>query len=294
MGCNVSDISYSSTQISSYPLILFNGEKRIFSSAKKCHLLIFKVTVLFSIAAFSSRSNVNSHLLVHQTERNVVCTQCGFAFKDQRALNRHSRHHRNDRRWTCHLCGKSFYENGQLLAHLRIHTGEKPYKCIQCPKHFRERSSWVRHMDIHSGRTLHQCHVCGKGFSRKDNYVSHVKTHQNEKKTKCKMTPPSTTQLQKPSVGTNSEIPVRSEKVEFNNLANNERFYVMVADGNFASVDDMFQARPLRLPKPDSTTHYDHGDMFEARPLRLPKTESTTHYEQESSFNLIETGIENL
>ena len=120
-------------------------------------------------------------MLVHSTERNVICKECGFAFKNRRALNRHMRHHVNDRRWVCDYCGKAFYENCQLAAHQRVHTGERPYPCKYCSKLFRERSAWVRHMDIHSGRVIHQCHVCGKGFSRKDNYVTHLKQHQSEK-----------------------------------------------------------------------------------------------------------------
>lgn len=205
-------------------------------------------------------------MLVHQTERNIVCGQCGFAFKNQRALNRHSRHHMNDRRWTCHYCGKSFYENGQLIAHLRIHTGEKPYTCKYCPKVFRERSAWVRHMDIHIGRMLHQCHVCGKGFSRKDNYVTHLKTHQNEKE----------------GIHKNSPGRARNQKTQTGNVVEHEE--EVAADSEENKVQKIY----LMI---EERTYVNANDFVQPRVVTQP---NTTNYGGELTFNLTDTGIENI
>ncbi|XP_045499533.1 zinc finger protein 79-like isoform X2 [Colias croceus] len=100
---------------------------------------------------------------------------CHKSFTTKTNLSTHLRIHNGDRPFPCHECGKAFRSKNTLNNHMRIHTGIKPYICPTCGKQF-STNKLSAHMRTHAART-HTCAVCTRAFTHTRALVLHARTH---------------------------------------------------------------------------------------------------------------------
>ncbi|KAH0617863.1 hypothetical protein JD844_016523 [Phrynosoma platyrhinos] len=169
---------------------------------------------------FSRVASLKAHIMLHEKEENLICSECGDEFTLQSQLAVHMEEHRqelsgsktyicktfhllnnwhlqqrvsNNRSYnrnidrsgftySCPHCGKTFQKPSQLTRHVRIHTGERPFKCSECGKAFNQKGALQTHMIKHTGEKPHACAFCPAAFSQKGNLQSHVQRVHSEVK----------------------------------------------------------------------------------------------------------------
>jgi uncharacterized Zn-finger protein len=77
------------------------------------------------------------------------CPDCSKAFTNKSALAKHRLIHSNERKYTCHLCDKSFKRQDHLNGHLLTHQDKKPFECKApgCDKSYCDSRSLKRHVE---------------------------------------------------------------------------------------------------------------------------------------------------
>lgn len=78
---------------------------------------------------FSHKHCLNTHLLLHTTERPYQCGECKKCFTLKHHLLTHLRVHTRDRPFVCQECGRSFPLKRHLVTHSKFHAGERPFIC---------------------------------------------------------------------------------------------------------------------------------------------------------------------
>ena len=97
--------------------------------------------------------------------KNMLCSECGKAFKGQHDLSLHfSVHHDRDKEsCICDHCGKVFPHPRLLKIHTRVQhlsVRKTPSKCPYCDKTFNKYISWSKHIKIHSKTKPFKCGWC--------------------------------------------------------------------------------------------------------------------------------------
>ncbi|XP_046907292.1 zinc finger protein 236-like isoform X2 [Hypomesus transpacificus] len=165
---------------------------------------------------FSRVASLKSHIMLHEKEENLICTECGDEFILQSQLSLHLEEHRKElagiKVYTCKTCGKDFKMAAQLKEHMKIHvkmraftSNSRNYKknidrsgftnrCQHCGKTFKKPSQLVRHIRIHTGERPYVCPNCGKSFNQKVVLQTHMVRHTGEKPHLCMFCPASFSQ----------------------------------------------------------------------------------------------------
>uniref|UniRef100_A0A4W3HPG4 Zinc finger protein 236 n=1 Tax=Callorhinchus milii TaxID=7868 RepID=A0A4W3HPG4_CALMI len=164
---------------------------------------------------FSRVASLKAHIMLHEKEENLICTECGDEFTLQSQLSRHLEEHRQElngnRVHVCKICTKEYERPSLLREHMKSHYRvrsslcTKQYKrhvdrsgfsqrCEHCGKTFQKPSQLVRHIRIHTGERPYKCSDCGKAFNQKGALQIHMIKHTGEKPHFCVFCPASFSQ----------------------------------------------------------------------------------------------------
>ncbi|XP_023376582.1 zinc finger protein 236 [Pteropus vampyrus] len=158
---------------------------------------------------FSRVASLKAHIMLHEKEENLICSECGDEFTLQSQLAVHMEEHRQElaanRVHTCKACGKELETSSQLKEHMKTHykirvSGTRPYNrnvdrsgfsysCPHCGKTFQKPSQLTRHVRIHTGERPFKCSECGKAFNQKGALQTHMVKHTGEKPHACAFCP---------------------------------------------------------------------------------------------------------
>uniref|UniRef100_A0A4W5L9P8 Zinc finger protein 236 n=1 Tax=Hucho hucho TaxID=62062 RepID=A0A4W5L9P8_9TELE len=164
---------------------------------------------------FSRVASLKSHIMLHEKEENLICTECGDEFILHSQLMLHLEEHRKElsgaKVYTCKTCSKEFKMAGQLKEHTKTHVKMRlesegtvaqrnidrsgfTNSCQHCGKTFKKPSQLVRHTRIHTGERPYKCSHCSKAFNQKVVLQTHMVRHTGEKPHLCIFCPASFSQ----------------------------------------------------------------------------------------------------
>ncbi|XP_047382257.1 zinc finger protein 236 isoform X1 [Sciurus carolinensis] len=158
---------------------------------------------------FSRVASLKAHLMLHEKEENLICSECGDEFTLQSQLAIHLEEHRRElahtRSHTCKSCREEFETASELKDHVKTHykvrvSGTRSYNrnvdrsgftysCPHCGKTFQKPSQLTRHIRIHTGERPFKCSECGKAFNQKGALQTHMIKHTGEKPHACAFCP---------------------------------------------------------------------------------------------------------
>lgn len=90
---------------------------------------------------FSTKTNLNRHMLSHQGNKPHVCPECSKSFSQKATLKQHMYTHTGEKPYVCNVCNRGFTQCKSLIFHMRRHTGEKPFQCEYCLVFFRQKDA---------------------------------------------------------------------------------------------------------------------------------------------------------
>uniref|UniRef100_A0A669P635 Zinc finger protein 236 n=1 Tax=Phasianus colchicus TaxID=9054 RepID=A0A669P635_PHACC len=158
---------------------------------------------------FSRVASLKAHIMLHEKEENLICSECGDEFTLQSQLSIHMEEHRQElagsRVHSCKSCKREFETSSQLKEHMKTHYKIRvsntrsynrnidrsgfTYSCPHCGKTFQKPSQLTRHVRIHTGERPFKCSECGKAFNQKGALQTHMIKHTGEKPHACAFCP---------------------------------------------------------------------------------------------------------
>ncbi|KAM7126021.1 zinc finger protein 236 isoform 3-T3 [Molossus nigricans] len=158
---------------------------------------------------FSRVASLKAHVMLHEKEENLICSECGDEFTLQSQLALHMEEHRQElaggRAHTCKACRRELETAAQLKEHMKHHYKIRAasarsynrnvdrsgftYSCPHCGKTFQKPSQLTRHVRIHTGERPFKCSECGKAFNQKGALQTHMIKHTGEKPHACAFCP---------------------------------------------------------------------------------------------------------
>ncbi|XP_034498845.1 zinc finger protein 236 isoform X9 [Ailuropoda melanoleuca] len=158
---------------------------------------------------FSRVASLKAHIMLHEKEENLICSECGDEFTLQSQLAIHMEEHRQElagsRLHACKACRREFETSSQLKEHTKTHYKIRvsstrsynrnidrsgfTYSCPHCGKTFQKPSQLTRHIRIHTGERPFKCSECGKAFNQKGALQTHMIKHTGEKPHACAFCP---------------------------------------------------------------------------------------------------------
>uniref|UniRef100_A0A8C8REQ8 Zinc finger protein 236 n=1 Tax=Pelusios castaneus TaxID=367368 RepID=A0A8C8REQ8_9SAUR len=160
---------------------------------------------------FSRVASLKAHIMLHEKEENLICSECGDEFTLQSQLSIHMEEHRQElagsKTHSCRSCKKEFETSLQLKEHMKTHYKIRcevsntrsynrnidrsgfTYSCPHCGKTFQKPSQLTRHVRIHTGERPFKCSECGKAFNQKGALQTHMIKHTGEKPHACAFCP---------------------------------------------------------------------------------------------------------
>ncbi|XP_029778624.1 zinc finger protein 236 [Suricata suricatta] len=158
---------------------------------------------------FSRVASLKAHIMLHEKEESLICSECGDEFSLQGQLAVHMEEHRQElaggRAHACKTCRKEFETPSRLREHMRTHYKIRvsstrsysrnidrsgfTYSCPHCGKTFQKPSQLTRHIRIHTGERPFKCSECGKAFNQKGALQTHMIKHTGEKPHACAFCP---------------------------------------------------------------------------------------------------------
>ncbi|XP_053324282.1 zinc finger protein 236 [Spea bombifrons] len=158
---------------------------------------------------FSRVASLKAHIMLHEKEETLICSECGDEFTLQSHLSLHMEEHRQElsgsKTFSCKSCKKTFDTAPQLKDHMKTHFKIRvastrsynrnidrsgfSYSCPHCGKTFQKPSQLTRHIRIHTGERPFKCNQCGKAFNQKGALATHLVKHTGEKPYACSFCP---------------------------------------------------------------------------------------------------------
>ncbi|XP_061450206.1 zinc finger protein 236 isoform X3 [Rhineura floridana] len=158
---------------------------------------------------FSRVASLKAHIMLHEKEENLICSECGDEFTLQSQLALHMEEHRQELSGSkvhmCKTCKKEVETSSQLKEHMKTHYKIRvsntrsynrnidrsgfTYSCPHCGKTFQKPSQLTRHVRIHTGERPFKCSECGKAFNQKGALQTHMIKHTGEKPHACAFCP---------------------------------------------------------------------------------------------------------
>uniref|UniRef100_A0A8D0BAI8 Zinc finger protein 236 n=1 Tax=Salvator merianae TaxID=96440 RepID=A0A8D0BAI8_SALMN len=158
---------------------------------------------------FSRVASLKAHIMLHEKEENLICSECGDEFTLQSQLALHMEEHRQElsgsKTHICKTCKKEVETSSQLKEHMKTHCKIRisntrsynrnidrsgfTYSCPHCGKTFQKPSQLTRHVRIHTGERPFKCSECGKAFNQKGALQTHMIKHTGEKPHACAFCP---------------------------------------------------------------------------------------------------------
>ncbi|XP_060630945.2 zinc finger protein 236 isoform X2 [Anolis sagrei] len=158
---------------------------------------------------FSRVASLKAHIMLHEKEENLICSECGDEFTLHSQLVLHMEEHRQElsgsKTHTCKTCKKEVETSSQLREHMKTHYKIRvsntrsynrnidrsgfTYSCPHCGKTFQKPSQLTRHVRIHTGERPFKCSECGKAFNQKGALQTHMIKHTGEKPHACAFCP---------------------------------------------------------------------------------------------------------
>ncbi|XP_014481425.1 PREDICTED: zinc finger protein 236-like isoform X2 [Dinoponera quadriceps] len=155
---------------------------------------------------YARMASLKSHMLLHEKEENLFCTECEDAFSTKTQLDAHLKLH--GEKWAsedvrkCKLCNKQFVQPALYRLHIRGHYRQQTkivkqtkrgakhktmYKCTICLKSFQKPSQLMRHIRVHTGEKPFKCNVCSRAFTQKSSLQIHAWQHKGIRPHSCSL-----------------------------------------------------------------------------------------------------------
>lgn len=132
--------------------------------------------------SFKWKHGLNSHMIVHSKEKQLLCDECGYSTSHLKTLRAHQLSHTGHAfRCTAPNCLYTSRRKENLKIHIATHRNETPFVCEVCGHRFSQNKNLKRHAQLHISKNIHKCPHCSFSNYRTDKLKEHILRQHTEK-----------------------------------------------------------------------------------------------------------------
>lgn len=132
--------------------------------------------------SFKWKHGLNSHMIVHSKEKQLLCDECGYSTSHLKTLRAHQLSHTGHAfRCTAPNCLYTSRRKENLKIHIATHRKETPFVCEVCGHKFSQNKNLKRHAQLHISKNIHKCPHCSFSNYRTDKLKEHILRQHTEK-----------------------------------------------------------------------------------------------------------------